>query len=119
MPYIFLRDKPVSLSFIQLPLFLIGIDISNDAKLLYAVLLRRAGVSRKEKWFDGDGRLYVYYTIKEARKLLGCCNQKAIKTFTELEKTSLILRKKQGCGKPAKILLKTPAEAENSGYMGI
>lgn len=40
-------DTDIS-SYIIFPRFLIPLDLSNDAKVLYALLLDRAGISRKK-----------------------------------------------------------------------
>ena len=40
-------DTEIS-SYIIFPRFLIPLDLSNDAKVLYALLLDRAGISRKK-----------------------------------------------------------------------
>ena len=41
-------DTDIS-SYIIFPRFLIPLDLSNDAKVLYALLLDRAGISRKKE----------------------------------------------------------------------
>ena len=109
MSYKFLTGKPIELPFMKMPLFLCDLNISNDARLLYSFLMRRAELSsRKDEWFDKNGYVFVYFTIKTACEMLGCCNQKAVKTFKELEDTGLIIKRKRRCGKPVEILLKTP-----------
>ena len=56
-------------SFTQLPNFLFEAPtyqpLSNEAKLLYAFILRRADLSRKNGWADEYGRIYLYYPICE------------------------------------------------------
>ena len=79
------------------------IELSCESKLLYGILLDRCGLSRKNKWFDNDGKIYVFLRQDEACEKLRIGKDKAIKTFNELEKIGLILRKKQGQGKPTKI----------------
>ena len=72
------------------------IELSCESKLLYGILLDRCGLSRKNKWFDNDGKIYVFLRQDEACEKLRIGKDKAIKTFNELEKIGLILRKKQG-----------------------
>ena len=79
------------------------IELSCESKLLYGILLDRCGLSKKNKWFDDDGKIYVILRQDEACEKLRIGKDKAIKTFNELEKIGLILRKKQGQGKPTKI----------------
>lgn len=79
------------------------ICISCEAKLLYGFLLDRCGLSKKNKWCEDDGRLYVFFKQDEACEKLNIGKDKAVKIFNELEKIGLISRKKQGQGKPIKI----------------
>ena len=54
--YIHLHQKPKAASFTQLPNFLFEAPgfqpLSNGAKILYAMLLRRTDLSRKNGWAD-------------------------------------------------------------------
>ena len=65
--YICLDKKPKIEGFTQLPNFLFESsrysNLSSDAKVLYAMLLRRTELSRKNEWADEDGRIYIYFTI--------------------------------------------------------
>ena len=36
-------------------------NLSSDAKLLYALLLNRMNLSRKNGWFDEEKRVFIYY----------------------------------------------------------
>lgn len=78
-------------------------SISCEAKLLYGFLLDRTSLSKKSKWVDADGKTYVFYKQKNAQESLNIGKDKAVKIFVELEKIGLIIRKKQGQGKPTKI----------------
>ena len=76
-------------------------NISADAKMLYGILLDRMSLSAKNGWIDEGGRVYIIFTIDEAKSALNCAEQKAIKLLSELEKKAgLIERKRQGLGKP-------------------
>ena len=76
-------------------------NISADAKMLYGILLDRMSLSAKNGWIDENGRVYIIFTIDEAKSALNCAEQKAIKLLSELEKKAgLIERKRQGLGKP-------------------
>nr|WP_330382973.1 replication initiator protein A [uncultured Blautia sp.] len=41
-------------------------SLSTDAKLLYGILLDRISLSKKNGWIDGDGYVYIIYTIASA-----------------------------------------------------
>lgn len=78
-------------------------SISCEAKLLYGFLLDRTSLSKKSKWVDTDGKTYVFYKQENAQESLNIGKDKAVKIFVELEQIGLIIRKKQGQGKPTKI----------------
>lgn len=80
--------------------------LSGDAKLLYGLLLDRMGLSIKNKWYDSDRRVYIYYTVDEVCADLNCGRDKAMKLLAELDNSKglgLIERVRQGQGKPARI----------------
>ena len=85
--------------------------ISNDAKVLYALLLDRASISRQNGYIDPDGTIRLYFTVEQVQKKLHRSRQSATRIFRELEYSGLIIRKKQGLGKPAVITLNYPADA--------
>ena len=107
--------KSPSASYIPLPRFLLLDeelqDISNDAKVLYALLLDRASISRQNGYIDPDGTIRLYFTVEQVQKKLHRSRQSATRIFRELEYSGLIIRKKQGLGKPAVITLNYPADA--------
>ena len=113
--YKFTVNSPAA-SYIPLPRFLLQDeqlrDISNDAKVLYALLLDRASVSRQNGYVEPDGTIRLYFTLEQAQKKLHRSRQSATRIFRELEYSGLINRKKQGLGKPAVITLNYPADAK-------
>ena len=81
--------------------------LSVEAKILYGLLLDRAALSTRNGWKDEQGRIFIYYTVKEVMAEVGCSKQKAIRLLGELEhKADLIRRVKQGLGKPNRIYVK-------------
>ncbi len=76
-------------------------DLSNDAKLLYGLLLDRMSLSRKNRWFDKENRAYIIYTVEQVMDNMNCANGKASKLLISLEQFGLIERKKPGLGRPA------------------
>lgn len=81
-------------------------ELSSDAKLLYGLLLDRVTLSKRNGWFDSEGRIYVIFTIENIKCALNCADKKATRLLVELEEHGLIERKKQGLGKPALIFVK-------------
>lgn len=91
-------------------------QLSNDAKILYALLLDRMSLSRQNEWFDENNRVYIIYTVEEAVKTLKCCSEKVSKLFKELDDVNgigLITRKRRSLGKPSIIYVKNFIIDEN------
>lgn len=94
-------QSPVA-SYVPLPRFLLQDealrDISNDAKVLYALLLDRASISRQNGYVEPDGTIRLYFTLEQAQTKLHRSRQSATRIFRELEYSGLIIRKKAGLG---------------------
>ncbi len=78
--------------------------LSLHAKMLYMLMLDRFRLSKKNNRIDANGRIYIYYTVKEITAQLSCSHTFAVKLLSELEThmgTGLIERRKQGQGKPS------------------
>ena len=76
---IYIHQPEKSVSFTRLPNFLFEAPhspLSNEAKILYAFILRRTDLSRKNGWADEYGRIYLYYPIYEVVELLHCGRQR-------------------------------------------
>lgn len=103
-------------SYVPLPRFLLQDealrDISNDAKVLCALLLDRASISWQNGYVEPDGTIRLYFTLEQAHKKLHRSRQCATRIFHELEFSGLICRKKQGLGKTALITLNYPSNAK-------
>ena len=82
------------------------LTLSNDAKLLYSLLLDRLSLSVKNEWFDLTGQIYVYFTINEVQSSLNCSRPKAVSLLSELERSEMIKRKTHGQGKPDRIYVR-------------
>lgn len=77
--------------------------ISCEAKVLYGLLLDRATLSKSNNWIDELGRVYVFFKQTEAMEMLNIKKNKVIAIFKELEVSGLLIRKKQGQGKPTRL----------------
>ena len=93
--------------------FLLDINLSQTAKLLYTLLLDRATLSKKNNWVDSQGRIYVIYPLSNLAKDLGCCVSSVTRSFAEMEKAELAERVRSGFSKPSHILLKVPHTVQN------
>lgn len=68
-------------------------ELSNNAKLLYAIILDRASLSESNAWIDDQNKVVVFLTIGEACNLLNIGHNTATKIFKELDDYGLIERK--------------------------
>ena len=54
-------------------------DLSSDAKILYCVLRNRMSLSARNNWKDGEGKVYVIYSIEEIMREFRCSKASAIR----------------------------------------
>ena len=103
-------DSRRKFSFIKLPLVLFTDErfsaLTNDMKLLYALMLDRVSLSVKNGWVDSKGRVYISFPLAEIEEKLHVASQKASRLLKALEKAGLIERVRQGLGKPDRIYVK-------------
>ncbi|MFQ7321304.1 MAG: replication initiator protein A [Faecalibacterium sp.] len=98
--------------YLPFPKFLLDAQLSHTAKLLYALLLDRATLSRKNNWTDEQGRIYVVYPIPKLAQTLGCSFSSITRSLTELTNAGLIERTRSGFSKPSRIFLEIPHTAQ-------
>ena len=80
--------------------------LSNEAKLLYGLLLDRMSLSVKNGWQDDAGKVFIHFKIAEVCEKLRIGAQKAVKLLRELVNIGLIERVRIGLGKPDRIYVK-------------
>ena len=98
------------------PRFLMNVDISETAKLVYILLLDRARLSMKNReWQDESGCVFVLYTIPSLARDIGKGETTVKKALNQLVKQGLILKQSLGPGQPNKIYVKIQAENSPTG----
>ena len=105
----FYGDKVKMKSFIRIPRALMNevySDIPAEVKYLYSLMLDRVSLSMRKGWRDEDGRVYIYFTLKDAERHLDVGKNKAVNLFKRMEELDLIHRRKQGQGKPARVYVR-------------
>lgn len=65
-------------------------DISNNAKLLYGLMLDRMGLSVRSGWFDEENRVYIKYAVKSIMEDLNISKMTAVGLLKELQSIGLI-----------------------------
>ena len=111
-------DKVKIDSFCRLPRIFVTdefyLTVPAEIKVLYGLMLDRAAMSMRNGLRDKDGRVGIFFTIREASRLLRVGKDKAIGLFKRMETLGLIRRRKQGAKRPDLILVRTftdvPAE---------
>ena len=80
-------------------------NLSNEAKLLYSLILDRMTLSLKNKtsWIDENGNVYCYYANQTAQEVLKRSERIIIKLKKELHQAGLLLEERQGLNKPNKL----------------
>jgi len=119
------RQAVITGAFHQMPRFLtsgefIGSKLSNDARVLYTLMLDRYKLSLKNGWYDDNDEVYIYFKKEEMEFQLGLSKMTVLKVMRELKNHSLVKETKQGLNRPNKIYLLSPviAKTENqSSYL--
>ena len=95
-------------AYLPYPRFLLKMDISHTAKLLYALLLDRSTLSQKNGWQDSEGRTYIVYPIAEIAEMLdkGCTTIKG--ALNELDAAGLLERRRTGFSAANRLYVKVP-----------
>jgi len=75
-------------------------DLSNDAKILYALLRDRHTLSIKNQWKNKDGEVYLIYSRNEMAEMLGLTNPPVLKAVKQLKEFKLMEEERQGINKP-------------------
>ena len=77
-------SESLSASYIPFPRFLMEdslAGLSNDAKVLYALMLDRASISKVNGFLETDGTIRIYFTVEQAQKKLHRSRQSATRIF--------------------------------------
>jgi len=109
------NENQTKTEFIMIPKFVLNLKLSCMAKLLYAYLFDRSKLSKKNRWFDSQGKVYIIFSIKSIQNVLECSKNTATKVLNELKQIGLIESKKDEFGKSNKIFVKCPiSESEDN-----
>ena len=84
-------------------------NLSNEAKLLYGLLLERMSLSRKNNWIDKHNRVYIIFPVEEIEEILDVGHEKALNLLKELDDQSgigLVRKKRRGLGLPSILYVK-------------
>ncbi len=97
------------------PKFLLKMELTPTAKLVYVLLLDRFTLSKKNGWKDEDGRVYLVYTIENLAQDCGMCDSAAKRALNELEEAGMIRRIRKGFHTPYRIYIMVPEDTKMVG----
>ena len=72
---------------------------------MYMLLFDRRTLSIKNKWYDDDGKIYMYFTIEQFMQELNCSNKAVVKAKKELVEVGLMEEVRQGVNKPNRLYI--------------
>lgn len=104
-------------SFFPYPCFLLEMELSHTARVVYALLLDRTTLSRKNGWQDDKGRIYIVYPVAE---IAGTLHKTAVTVQTalnELDKAGLVERRRRAFSVPNRLYVKLPQDIKDSLLM--
>lgn len=95
--------------FYQIPKSLFTSDnykgLGNDARIIYALLKDRMVLSRRNKWQDENGDIYLLFTQEEIAELLDVSVSTVVRAMKRLKQYDLVEVIRQGLSKPNKIYI--------------
>ena len=103
--------------FFRYPRFLLKMDLSHTARLLYALLLDRAALSQKNGWQDSEGRTYIVYPVSEITETLDKGSTTIKSALNELDAAGLLVRERRGFSTPNRLYVKVPPVGQVSDHM--
>ncbi|HJG94694.1 MAG TPA: replication initiator protein A [Enterococcus faecalis] len=92
-------------------------NISNDAKVAFALLKDRFNYSIRNHWIDKEKRIYFIFTNQELMSLLNNQEKKVIKIKKELEQVGLLEQKRMGLNQPNRLYLLRPEVEATDIYL--
>ena len=100
--------------YLPFPRFLLQTELTQTAKLLYALLLDRATLSQANGWLDESGRIYLVFPIEKIAAALDRSAMTVKTALSELENAGLIERRRSGFSKPNRIYVKLPPDGQKA-----
>lgn len=100
--------------YLPYPRFLLKMEITQTAKLLYALLLDRATLSQKNGWQDEYGRIYIIFPVAAIADALDRSPSTIKEALNELNRFGLLERKRQGFSSANHLYVKMPPEVQIS-----
>lgn len=107
----YFKNEVEKFQYFQLPKWLFKEPykkLSNNAKIMYALLYNRLDLSLESKWHDQNGKVFMYFTTAEFCEELGCSEKTVTKIKKELVISGLLREERQGLTKPNRLYILGP-----------
>ena len=107
----YFKNEVEKFQYFQLPKWLFKEPykkLSNNAKIMYALLYNRLDLSLESKWHDRNGQVFMYFTTAEFCEELGCSEKTVTKIKKELVTSGLLREELQGLTKPNRLYILGP-----------
>ena len=118
MKYMYMIEKEQELPYYQFPKFLLEMNLSQNARVIYMLLYDRGRLSRKNQWTDEDGFVYSVLPIAELSRRFGKCQSSVKSALKELDDAGLLIRRAWGVSKPKRLYIRIPEDIMVMGYCG-
>jgi hypothetical protein len=99
--------------YLPFPTFLLELELSMTAKVVYALLLNRMTLSQKNNWVDEWGRVYIVYPIDNLAETLHKGRATIKRALQELTQCGLLDKHAQGFGNANLLYVKLPVGQES------
>ena len=103
-------------SIMPYPRFLLKMDISHTAKLLYALMLDRTTLSQKNQWEDDGGGFTLSNPIAE---MMDKSSMTVHNALNELDRAGLLERERRGFSAPSRLYVKVQPPAAFGRYKNV
>lgn len=102
--------------YIPFPRFLLDMDLSQTAKLVYAILYDRTSLSKKNGWIDEQGRVYIIFSLESIMETVHKSRTPVKNAMRELYNSGLVERKRN-YSTANTIYVKLPADSQENGQV--
>lgn len=110
MKYMYMTEKEQELPYYQFPKFLLEMNLSQNARVIYMLLYDRGRLSRKNQWTDEEGFVYSVFPIAELSRRFRKCQSSVKSALKELDDAGLLIRRVWGVSKPKRLYIQIPED---------
>lgn len=112
-------DDSIKYRYYQIPKALLTPEytqLTNDDRVVYAILSDRLQLSRKNGWVNARRELYIYFSADRLSERLGVSRKTVYRIFRHLKDAGLLEVERQGLGKPNQLYVCTPVVGSELSY---